>query len=956
MRRRAAGRLTVAPDMWALLAIVVTVLIANLPYLLGLFDPNPLDLRGGLSSAIRPGLLAGKPVIDPAYGVVSQALGHLATLDVLHLRLPWWNPYEGTGMPLVGETQAAALFPPTLLTGLVSGQLYERVLLEASAGIGTYLLSRRIRVGRPAAIAGAIAYALNGKFAWFADATVNPLPFLPLVLLGIEQAYAAARTGRAGGWRLIALAGALSVYAGYPEVAYPDTLMAACWLGWRCGCLQRRRLRPFLTKAALGAVGGVLLAAPMLLAMDESLRHVALGIHAGTRLGRTHLGAAAMPQLLLPYVYGQVNADPHATTWIMVGGYLPTTLLALAVLGFFTAGRRGLKLVLLSWVLLVFARMYGRPPLLGHVIGALPDVSRIRFYRYATATLELAVILLAALGLDELTRAPVPRRRWLMSGLAALAAAVAAALCARHIVHSRGAELHPGAYFSAAVAWGALIVAAVTAVALVGGERLRAALLVLVVAVDVVVLFAVPEFSAPRATTVDLAPVAYLRKHLGEGRFFTLGPIAPNYGSYFGLASFALSDFPPNDFARYVRARADPAVSFAGFRARNKPSRQWELMHHLAGYQLAGVRYVLTAARDPLRENTSLLRRVFRSPTTDIYRVTGASPYFQAPGCRVRSRQRDSAIVACRQKATLIRRETWFTGWQAQLDGHATSMRASGLFQAVTVPAGYHRVTFSYAPPDMGWAGVGLLGGCVMLLGPAIRRLARASLPRRPCVSQVIWRVRVLVSEQIHSSAMRVGDAVDLVADVADVAAGGGHAHEVAGVGAAEGQAYRRSPSPSALEVDACDDRRVAFIPGDFQPPHGLVTDHFLLEPLRPEHNEADHEAWSSSIEHIRATPGFSGGRWPRVMSLEENRADLERHARDFAARSGFTYTVLDPSDRRVIGCVYIYPDNDRVHDAVVTSWVRASRAGCDAALRKLVARWLVEAWPFERISYPGPA
>jgi hypothetical protein len=35
---------------------------------------------------------------------------------------------------------------------------------------------------------------------------------------------------------------------------------------------------------------------------------------------------------------------------------------------------------------------------------------------------------------------------------------------------------------------------------------------------------------------------------------------------------------------------------------------------------------------------------------------------------------------------------------------------------------------------------------------------------------------------------------------------------------------------------------------------------------------------------------------------------------------------------------------------------VRATHAGCDAALRELVSRWLVEAWPFERISYAGPA
>jgi Acetyltransferase (GNAT) domain len=157
-------------------------------------------------------------------------------------------------------------------------------------------------------------------------------------------------------------------------------------------------------------------------------------------------------------------------------------------------------------------------------------------------------------------------------------------------------------------------------------------------------------------------------------------------------------------------------------------------------------------------------------------------------------------------------------------------------------------------------------------------------------------------------------------------------------------------------QVFPCDDLRVAFVPDDFQPPVRLVADQFLLEPLGPEHNEADHAAWSTSIEHIHATPGFTDSRWPHPMSLDENREDLARHARDFAARSGFTYTVLDPSDRDVIGCVYIYPDRDGVHDADVTSWVRASHAGSDAALRELVSRWLVEAWPFERTTYAGPA
>ena len=70
-----------------------------------------------------------------------------------------------------------------------------------------------------------------------------------------------------------------------------------------------------------------------------------------------------------------------------------------------------------------------------------------------------------------------------------------------------------------------------------------------------------------------------------------------------------------------------------------------------------------------------------------------------------------------------------------------------------------------------------------------------------------------------------------------------------------------------------------------------------MIEPLDVRHNLADHAAWTSSIAHIRATPGFAGRTWPDApMSLEENAGDLARHARDFADRTGFTYTVLDPA------------------------------------------------------------
>ena len=142
------------------------------------------------------------------------------------------------------------------------------------------------------------------------------------------------------------------------------------------------------------------------------------------------------------------------------------------------------------------------------------------------------------------------------------------------------------------------------------------------------------------------------------------------------------------------------------------------------------------------------------------------------------------------------------------------------------------------------------------------------------------------------------------------------------------------------------------FVPSDFVVPLELTTEHFRLEPLGPQHNDSDYEAWSSSLEHIRSTPGWEESSWPDGRSLEDNLRDLQRHADDFENRTGFTYTVLDPATGDVIGCVYIYPDKRGQHDAVVLSWVRASRRELDTQLWRAVSHWLADDWPFERVAY----
>ena len=149
------------------------------------------------------------------------------------------------------------------------------------------------------------------------------------------------------------------------------------------------------------------------------------------------------------------------------------------------------------------------------------------------------------------------------------------------------------------------------------------------------------------------------------------------------------------------------------------------------------------------------------------------------------------------------------------------------------------------------------------------------------------------------------------------------------------------------------DDRPQSFVPDGFAVPRELVTGEFRLEPLGPQHNTGDYEAWMSSIDHIRATPGFETWSWPDPeMTSEQNLGDLRQHAEDFAKRSGFTYTVLESGSGRVIGCVYIYPSKDADGVADVRSWVRADRAELDVPLYNAVSAWLANAWPFAAVAY----
>jgi RimJ/RimL family protein N-acetyltransferase len=150
----------------------------------------------------------------------------------------------------------------------------------------------------------------------------------------------------------------------------------------------------------------------------------------------------------------------------------------------------------------------------------------------------------------------------------------------------------------------------------------------------------------------------------------------------------------------------------------------------------------------------------------------------------------------------------------------------------------------------------------------------------------------------------------------------------------------------------------MTFYPDDAPVPAGLRSDELLLRPLRATDVELDYEAVMATQEVLRRG---SGGAWPRPdFTLEENLADLQGHEADFLARRGFTYTVMDPTESRCLGCVYAYPPKDDrdgqavAHEAVVWFWVRPDCVADDLD-RRLVAAlvpWLRNDFAFARVLF----
>lgn len=718
MSERARSRLAA----WSLALLPILV---KSPLLLGLLVSDPLLVWGEVSGTDQSGPIWGRPSIDPNIAYTSHALGSLSARLAGQGLAPWWNPYEGVGAPLAAEMQSAALFPPTWLLLLPLGQVIEHILFQIVAGLATYAVLRRLGAGRLGSWLAGTAFAFNGMFAWLGNAVVNPVCFLPVVILGVEKLATSGRSGRGAGGLLVALGVAGSLYAGFPEVAYLNGLLIGAWTVVKAGSLGRSGAPRFLADAALFAVCGVLLAAPLLLPFGDYLRSADVGAHGGDYFARVFPEVRFALQTFLPYYSGTIFVQ-HPDFWGNVGGYAGLSLTALATAGALGRDRQGLRRLLAIWIVFALGVSYGFAPLVA-LIHLVPFTKVAALYRYLPSSWLFAASILAGLAVDDLSRGRVDPRRFVVAGLfTVLLLAASAALSLIGDVQRGG--------LVALIACSAQLLAFAAVVVAYGARQawptsVRAGLVAAACALELILLFAIPIASYPKRGAPELGGVAFLQRNLGNQRFVSLEPIQANYGSFFGIAQVNHNDLPvPRDWVAYGKRRLDPAADPITL----GPTSAAALVARLPAYAAVGTRFVVAPAARPIRGLTERYAdRVMR-----IYDVSGTRSYLHAEGCSVAPRSRTVADVDCARPARLERLELWMPGWTASVNGQDVPVvRAAEIFQSIDLPAGRSRIEFRYWPPTLSWAyllcALGAFG-LLLRLGLAYRRsLSRMAASRR---------------------------------------------------------------------------------------------------------------------------------------------------------------------------------------------------------------------------------
>jgi Bacterial membrane protein YfhO len=355
----------------------------------------------------------------------------LAAQQWSHLSIPLWNPYIFSGFPLAAEIQAAVFYPPNLLFLLLPPILAQNLIMSlhfSLAGIFTFVYARANRVGRwPAFLAGA-TFMFSGFITAHRGHTSmqNAAVWVPLLL------YLCKRWKESLNVRYIVYAGfayGLLILAGDTKVPILAAFLVAGYLSY-FAIFPVRRAKVLWLGLLLLVIGSLISALQILPTWELANLSVRRSM-TGDSFFLGSLSPWVFPMLVFPYLFGATVPGFYPQTYFgpfnfaeLTGyvGILPMAFAAIAL------SRMRKSHIVRFWFLAAMAGLFlalGQNNPLYKIFYFLPLYNKLRIPARALLLFDLAVSILAGLGLDGLLRlrakSPVGYRRLLRTALSGTA-------------------------------------------------------------------------------------------------------------------------------------------------------------------------------------------------------------------------------------------------------------------------------------------------------------------------------------------------------------------------------------------------------------------------------------------------------------------------------------------------------------------------------------------------------
>lgn len=620
----------------AAVVLALAVLVYLAPLLAGrrmghgylLFDYVPWHAAhpGGI------GLGGAEPNLDIA--LESLPLTELARHQLAHGWLPLWNPSSYAGTPLLADMQSGLLYPPNWLALVLPFTVaigWICAIKLFTAGLGTYLFARELRIRPGPSLAAALVYMFSGPVIAFAEVPLGAaVTLLPWLMLATERVR---RAPSAGSVAAVAAAVAVSVFGGHPETTALSSAAAAIYLAFALAAERRQReAARRRIRAALGWLGGHVLgvgcAAVLVLPFAGALAgSVSAQYHSGH--AALHLPLSSALVLFLPNVFGEGSDYRGPLAFYLVSaGYFGVAAMALGAVGAWRNRAAPFAWGLLAAGLIALMVIFAVPPV-SWIVPHLPPFSHALNVRtfYVPA---LAGAVLAGAGLDSLlARRLAPRRIALaVGGLCAIAGVWYL------VQHLRGALTGDAASERGAVLK-FVVFAALGAVVLAIAGRVRARYAVVATALVLVADLAYlhdfnPLLPAAQAQPAKPPVVSFLQRRPGAFRIGPVKPTAtaravfpPNSPALYGLEAPQGYDYPQS--ARWYRF-AERVLGEKGVPTPEFPALAYARPTGPArtGLQLMNVRYYVAAPGTP--PPGPGLARVYSASDATVYEDRAALP------------------------------------------------------------------------------------------------------------------------------------------------------------------------------------------------------------------------------------------------------------------------------------------------------------------------------------------